>query len=239
MHPIDDLTAVLRSSDNRLGCVGGTLKIGWIAAEAKRTRIGVDGYSGNRLLELMSQRSGELSQHAHPVQVREIRLELVQLVARLFGTLALRKVEHECYTLVPRLFEPGSANEHSHAAAVFSEQLLLERLHASDRPQLRQALSHVEVKPFGRSQVHPLYPTRGEIFTVVAHDAEKCVIRLKKSTVELRDENPDNVGVHQPPDLRFALLESTIQAAVFKRNCCGRSEDVQYGNSSGREDVGS
>src|SRR5580658_3595418 len=106
MYPIDDLTAVLRGSDDRFGCAGGTLKIGWIAAEAKRTRIGVDGDSGNRLLELMSQRCGELSKHAHAVQVREIRLELVQLVARLFGTLALREVEHECYTLVPRLIIP-------------------------------------------------------------------------------------------------------------------------------------
>lgn len=57
--------------------------------------------------------------------------------------------------------------------------------------------------------------TRGEILSVVSHDAEKRVIRLKNATFEIPDDDPDDVGVDQASDLRLALFEIAVELDVF------------------------
>jgi hypothetical protein len=36
--------------------------------------------------------------------------------------------------------------------------------------------------------------------------------------LELKDDNPDDVGVDQAPDLGFALLEVAVETGIFQRN---------------------
>ncbi|MGA7263176.1 MAG: hypothetical protein WCA23_11740 [Stellaceae bacterium] len=59
--------------------------------------------------------------------------------------------------------------------------------------------------------------TRGEILSVVSHHAEKRVIRVKNATFEIPDDDPDDVGVDQAPDLLFALFKIALQVDVLLR----------------------
>jgi hypothetical protein len=51
---------------------------------------------------------------------------------------------------------------------------------------------------------------RGKIVPAISHDAEKRVIGLENPTLEIPDKDPDNIGIHQAPDLRFAFCEIAI-----------------------------
>jgi hypothetical protein len=44
----------------------------------------------------------------------------------------------------------------------------------------------------------------------MSHEMKKRVIGLKNPTFQARNENPDDVGVHQAPNLRFALCEIAV-----------------------------
>ena len=57
--------------------------------------------------------------------------------------------------------------------------------------------------PFGWRQVRPADATGGEIFTVVLHHAEKCIIGSGDRTFEIPHDNSHNIGLDQTPDLRF------------------------------------
>ena len=62
------------------------------------------------------------------------------------------------------------------------------------------------IAPFGWRQFSPAYATRGEIFTVVSHHAEKCFVGPGNCSFEIPHDNPHNIGLDQPPDLRFQSL---------------------------------
>src|SRR5262249_21207705 len=123
----------------------------------------------------------------------------------LLGTLALGQVEDERDALFAILFEARHADEHRHAAAVFAEVLLLEGVQAPAPEELGYPL-FVAPAPFGGSQGGPVEPTRGEIRAVISHRVEEGVVRLENPAFEIPDEDPDDVGVDQAADPRFAFL---------------------------------
>src|SRR5215469_2873173 len=95
------------------------------------------------------------------------------------------------------------------------------------------------VEPFRRGEVRPAQATRDEILTVVSHHAEKGVIGLENPTSKLPDDDPDDIGINQAPDLRFALGEIAIQLSIFERDRRLRGEQLQDRDPTRREDAGS
>src|SRR5713101_8284240 len=112
----------------------------------------------------------------------------------LLGPLALSDVHYESHTLIPACFEESGADQHGHAAAVFPEVLLLERLDGSGRLCLCDG-PFVAVTPFRRSQVRPAQATRDEIFTPVLHHVEKRFIGVDNLTFRVPDDDPHDIGV--------------------------------------------
>ena len=98
--------------------------------EPTQTGTGVVDHRGQRLVDFVSNRGSHFSQGRHPRDMRKFRLCVAQ---GFFGELALGQVEHERDTLVPASFEHRAADQHGHAAVVFPEVLLLERLEGSGR----------------------------------------------------------------------------------------------------------
>ena len=70
----------------------------------------------------------------------------------------------------------------------------------------------------GGVSVCPVQATRGEILPVVSHHAEKLVIGLKNATFDFPDDDPDDVGVDQAPDLLVARLEIAVELDVLRRS---------------------
>src|SRR4029077_4721174 len=68
--------------------------VGVIAIKLSQARFSVCDGCPNWLLDFVRQRGGQLAHRAHAADMREIRFELAQPVARLFGTLALRNIHH-------------------------------------------------------------------------------------------------------------------------------------------------
>ena len=93
--------------------------------------------------------------------------------------------------------------------------------------------------PFGRREVRPAYPTGSEIFSVALHHAEKCLIRLRDRPLEIPHENTYNVGVDQPPDLRFTIFEVAVQTGIFQRDGGLRGDELQHRDPGRRKGAGS
>src|SRR5262249_42173448 len=93
------------------------------------------------------------------------------------------------------------------------------------------------VAPVRWLQVPQAYATRNEIRTVVSHHAEKRVIGLDNPLSELPGEDPDDVGVNQAPDLRFAFCEMAVQMGILQRDRGLRGEQLQHRDPSGRENA--
>ncbi|MNU02253.1 hypothetical protein D3C72_2458990 [compost metagenome] len=59
-------------------------------------------------------------------------------------------------------------------------------------------------------QVPPAQAARKQVFSVIAHHVQEGIIGLENVTVGIPDHDPDDVGVYQAPDLRFALLDLAV-----------------------------
>ena len=57
--------------------------------------------------------------------------------------------------------------------------------------------------------------TRDEILPVVSHHAEKFVIGLENAPLDFPDNDPDDVGVDQAPDLLIARLDIALELDVL------------------------
>src|SRR5258705_7115725 len=126
------------------------------------------------------------------------------------GALALRQIEHECDALVSFFAERSQTDQHGHAAPNFPKVLLLEWLDCPGPLQLCIS-PRVALAPFRWRQVRSVQAARDKILSIVSPHAEKRVICLKNATFEIPDDDPDDVGVDQAPDLCFVLFELTVQ----------------------------
>src|SRR5882757_7990114 len=146
-------------------------------------------------------------------RLSELNLSLAQ---RIFHALALRQIEHECDALVSALFKCCPPYQYGHTATVFSREFLFERLEPAAAFLLFDPCV-IPVAPVRRRQVRPPYAARNQVFAVVAHHAKKFVVGLKNATVEIPDENPDDVGIDQAPDLRFAFPQCFLGALAVRQ----------------------
>src|SRR6266403_1372276 len=128
----------------------------------------------------------------------------------LFGALALGQVAHESDTLVSFFAERSQTDQHGHASPIFPKVLLLEWLDCPDPLQLCIS-PRVVLAPFRRRQVRSVQAARDKILSIVSPHAEKRVICLKNATFEIPDDDPDDVGVDQTPNLCFVLFELAVQ----------------------------
>ena len=87
----------------------------------------------------------------------------------------------------------------------------------------------VAVVPFRRRQVRPVDAAGDNILTIISHDVEECVISLKNSTIEVPDENSDDVGVDQPPNPELPVRADRNRrcAVVIRQRVEGRDEPLQ------------
>src|SRR5215831_12865395 len=154
----------------------------------------------------------------------------------LFRLFALSQIEHECNGFVAAFFEQRTANQHWNAGAVFAKILLLERLKAPGRAQFRQG-ALVVLAPFRRRQSGPAHIARNQVFTVIPYDTEKRVIGLKNSTFEIGNEDANNVGVDQTPNLPFAICQIEKEPRILERNRGLRGEHLQHRDALGRENA--
>src|SRR5262249_61790823 len=56
-------------------------------------------------------------------------------------------------------------------------------------------------------------------------------------TFEISNEDSNDVGVDQAPDLPFAVCQFEIEPRILKRNCGLRSKHLQHRDALGRENA--
>src|SRR4029077_893028 len=134
----------------------------------------------------------------HAIGVRELQLCLavapLVFTSFCFNVLAPSQVKHEGDTLITSLFECCPTNQYGHTATVLSGEFLFERFEPTATFLLFDPCV-IPVAPVGRRQICPPYTAREQVFTVVAHHAKKFVVGLKNATIEIPDENSDDVGI--------------------------------------------
>src|SRR3989442_4519776 len=153
-----------------------------------------------------------------------------------FRPLLFTQIENERDALPAAFFEQRAPNKHGHAAAIFPEILLLVWLKRPSSLQFYHG-AFVALAPFGRRQIGPTHSTRNEIFTAVLHHAQKRFVGFDDRTFEVPDEDPQNVGVDQTPNLPFAICEIAIKPRVLERDCCLRRKNFQHRYTLRRENA--
>src|SRR6185369_11708575 len=91
------------------------------------------------------------------------------------------------------------------------------------------------IAPLWWRQVRPADAPRDEIVAVVSHHTEERVIGLDDPKFVIKDEDADNVGVDEAPDLCFALPKVAIETGVLERYRELRSQQSEQCRSIGRE----
>src|SRR4029453_12222792 len=122
--------------------------------------------------------------------------------------LLLTQIEGKRDAFVPSCVTQSSADQHGDTTAILPEELLLIGLNRPRRLEIRRR-AFVSLAPFSWRQIGPAHITRDEIFTTVLQQVEKRVIDLQNPSVEVKNENADNVGIHQASNACLALLEVT------------------------------
>ena len=72
---------------------------------------------------------------------------------------------------------------------------------------------------------------------VISQHTQKRVIGFENPTFEVRDDDPDDVGVDQALNLRFALCKIAVQAGIFERDRGLRGEQRQRRDAGRCEDT--
>src|SRR6476660_9934490 len=172
----------------------------------------------------MGDRCRQLARRRDAVGVRELQLHLAisPLVFASFRLhpFALGQIKYEGDTLVTALLKCCPTNQYGHTTTVFSGVFLFERIEPAAASLLFDPCV-IPVAPVGRRQVRPPYAARNQILAVVVHHAKKFVVGLKYATVEIPDENPDDIGIDQAPDLgslRAILPMTSSQPAICRGN---------------------
>ena len=174
--------------------------------------------------------------------VRQLHLRLavplLALAQRRFRPLALGQIEHESDRLVSSFFDRRRTQQNGDAAAVFPEVFLLNRQPDPSPFVLFDPLC-VALAPVPGGQILPVDAARREVLTVVSDDPEKRIIGLENRTIEVPDEDADNVGFHEAPDLRLAFRQVAVEMGVLQRDRRLRGEERQHRDPGWREDPGS
>src|SRR5262249_26204546 len=131
-----------------------------------------------------------------------------------FRSLSLAQIKYEHNPFGAALFEQGRANEDGNAGAVFANVFLFKNLADPGGTQLRYG-THVSVAPLRRGEFGPGQRARNKVATIVPNDPQKGVVGLENPTVEIANEDPDNVGVDQTTNLGFAVCEVAIEARIL------------------------
>src|SRR5262245_31391989 len=91
--------------------------------------------------------------------------------------------------------------------------------------------------PFWRGQSGPAQAAQNQVLTVMPDDTEKRVIGLKNSTFEIGNEDSNDVGVDQTPNLSFAIFEVTIKPRILERDRGLRRQHLQHRDALARKNA--
>src|SRR5208337_209071 len=96
-------------------------------------------------------------------------------------------------------FESCRTEQNGNAGPLLPDVLLLDWWQHSSPLVLLYPMC-VAVVPLRRRQVRPADAAGDEVLAIISHHVEKRVVSLKNATIEIPDENSDDVGVDQPPN---------------------------------------
>src|SRR5207247_4587818 len=77
-----------------------------------------------------------------------------------------------------------------------------------------------------------------ETLTAEAHDVEKRITGLQNPTFKVPDDDPNDVGVDEASDLRFAFSDIAVQSRIFQRDRSLRGEQLQHRDSRRCKNMG-
>src|SRR5262249_4017545 len=129
----------------------------------------------------------------------------------LFDLLARADVEHETNAHLQGLVEHGDPKHHRHAAAVAPDVLLFPRWRDAGGPQLLDRY-FVEVPPLRWGQIGPAHPALDEVGAGVAYHFQEGFVGFGDVAVQVRNDNADDIRVHQAPEAFFAAPQIFFDA---------------------------
>ncbi len=162
--------------------------------------------------------NGATSRVGLPLRFGQISLATPQ---SFLGTLLFTQIENVGDPLVRLAFEASCPDQDRHTAAVLPEILFLTGLHHAGRLELFSLVASVRLLPFRRRHVEPSKPCL-QILALVPDHMEKRIIGIDKSSVQIPDDDPDDVRIDQAPDPPVTFFKIPIKPRILKRYRCPR-----------------
>ena len=217
-YPLDHVAGAHAVADDVMERLPHLLQIGRLRAQPVHPGLCVGHGGGDRLTDLMRDRSGELAKRTDAVGVCELHhgfaIAPFALAGLGFRPLEPGQIEDETDALIAVLFEHRPTDHHGDARAVLVVILLLEWVH--DPVHFEHCdVARVEVMPLRGSQLHAVQTTRREILAVVSYDPKERIIGLENLAFDLPDDDADDVGIEQAPDLLVPLFQIAVEPDVL------------------------
>ncbi len=215
--------------------------IWWLCTEPAQRGIGMGHRGGDRLIDFVGNRCGQLAHGCHTIGVGQFRLHLtittLAFAHLLFSQLAFADIQHKGQALLLTRFEGGQTDNHRQPTAVLADVLLFEWLGPAGVD--RRCQCNIAVSAHRRrGHVTPMDIARKQLITGVTDHAQERVVGLDDFPFHAPDDDADDVGVDQPTDLRFSLGEVAVQARVVQRDRCLRRHQAQHGETRRAEHPG-
>ena len=137
------------------------------------------------------------------------------------------QIERERNALIATFFEQRPSEQHRHAAAILPEHLGLKGLYTPGLEYCSQGVFNA-VAPIRRCHILPAHPARGDIFMIVLQHAQKGFVGRKDGAFDVPGCDSQNIGVDQPPDLRFTVLDLMIEAAGLGQSFLARAQPLAF-----------
>src|SRR6516162_6263133 len=80
---------------------------------------------------------------------------------------------------------------------------------------------------------------RNKIVSLEAQHVEKRIVGFDDATFEVPDDDPDDIGVDEAPNLRLLLLKIAIQSGIIEGDCRLRCQQFQYRHAARCKGAGS
>ena len=194
---------------------------GGFRREEVHGRTGIVARGGDGLGDFVHQRGGQFSHHAHTVDVRRVLTPTHG--AHVFRLLALGQIEHEPTDRFPSFFGPSPAEQKG-------TRLPSLRKYSFSIGSRTQSVvlfdpSCVAIAPVPGGQSFQLMRPAARSLRRIPRLGEG-VIGLDNPTIEVPDEDADNVRFHEAADLRFTFCEiAARQVFSLRPSALRRSPD--------------
>ena len=134
-----------------------------------------------------------------------------------FGSLALRKIQHEREACFLGFFKEGDADENREAAAILADEFLFEGGSTAGPIEHLDGVC-IGLARFRRRDIRPPQRPGLQVVPRIPCHVQKSIIGFGNGALQVPEKHPDDVGIDQALDAGMVFPHVGIESRIFQRD---------------------